>query len=116
MVTGSFELEKGCERNGMSLVDLFGFAGHIVHEEILAKGVGCGEVGFAAAHGGDLLDEVDEGIVAGKHEGVDHDAGAFAFVDLFKGLAAPERVRAKGGLVNPPSFKVDPAPLAAVVL
>ncbi len=45
--------------NGRSSVDLLGFAGHVVHEEILAEGVGSGEVGFAAAHFGDFLDEMD---------------------------------------------------------
>src|SRR5713101_6142513 len=63
------------------LVDLLGLAGHVVHEEILAEGIGRGEVGFAAAHFGDFLNEVHEGIVAGEHEGVDHDAGALALVD-----------------------------------
>src|SRR5260370_7880888 len=68
-------------------VDLLGFAGHVVHEEILAEGVGGGEIGFAAAHCCDFLDEVHEGIVAGEHEGVDHHAGALGLLDFFHRLA-----------------------------
>src|SRR5260370_35853199 len=68
-------------------VDLLGFAGHVVHEEILAEGVGGGEIGFAAAHRCDFLDEVHEGIVAGEHEGVDHHAGALGLLDFFHRLA-----------------------------
>ncbi len=56
----------------------FHAAGHEVHEEIVAEGLRGGEVGFAAAHGADLLDELHEREVAGEHEGVDHDVGAFA--------------------------------------
>src|SRR6266850_1439643 len=81
-------------------VDLFGFAGHVVHEEILAEGVGRGEVGFAAAHLGDLLDELDKGIVAGEHEGVDHDAGALALVDFLESLADNEGIEAEGVFVD----------------
>ncbi len=40
-------------------MDLLGFAGHVVHEEILAERVGRGEVGLATAHFGDFLDEMD---------------------------------------------------------
>src|SRR6267143_5779834 len=87
------------------LVDLLGFAGHVVHEEILAEGVGSGEVGFAAAHGGDFLDKVDEGIIAGEHEGVDHDAGALAFVYFFEGLADDEGVESEGVFVDAAIFE-----------
>ena len=86
-------------------MDLFGFAGHVVHEEILAEGVGSGEVGFAAAHFGDLLDEVDEGIVAGQHKGVDHDAGTLALVDFFEGLADDEGVETEGVFVDAAVFE-----------
>jgi len=82
------------------LVDLFGFTGHVVHQEILAEGVGSGEVGFAAAHFGDFLDEVDKRIVAGEHEGVDHDAGALALVYFFEGLADDEGIESKGIFVD----------------
>src|SRR6266853_6522672 len=91
--------------NGRSSVDLLGFAGHVVHEEILAEGVGSGEVGFAAAHFGDFLDEVDQGIVAGQHESVDHDAGALAFVHFFERLADDEGVEAESVFVDAAVFE-----------
>src|SRR5204862_8055431 len=86
--------------SGERSVDVYGVAGHVVQEEILAEGVGSGEVGFAAAHFGDLLDEVDEGIVAGQHNGVDHDAAALALVDVFEGLADHERNENESGYVG----------------
>src|SRR6267142_2825924 len=63
--------------SGERLVDLFGFAGHVVHE----------------------------GVVAGKHEGVDHDAGALAFVYFLEGLADDERVEAESVFVNAAVFE-----------
>ena len=84
---------------------LFGFAGHVVHKEILAEGVGSGEVGFPAAHFGDFLDEVDEGIVAGEHESVDHDAGALAFVYFFESLADDEGIEAECVFVDAAVFE-----------
>ena len=67
---------------------MYGFhaAGHEVHEEVAAEVFGGGEVGFAAAHGRDLLDELDEGEVLREHERVDHDVGALAAGDLFEGF------------------------------
>src|SRR5581483_2934504 len=65
------------------LVDLFRAAGHEVHEQIVAESLGRGEVGLAAAHGGDLLHELDELEVVGEHEGVDHDVGTLAAANLF---------------------------------
>ena len=35
-------------------------AGHEVHEQVVTQRLWCGEVGFAAAHGTDLLDELDQ--------------------------------------------------------
>ena len=96
--------EERREERGVWLVDLFGFAGHVVHEEILAESVGSGEVGFAAAHFGDFLHEVDERIIAGEHEGVDHDAGALALVDLFESLADDERIQSEGIFVDTAVF------------
>ncbi len=86
-------------------MDLLGLAGHVVHEEILAEGIGRGEVGFAAAHFGDFLDEVHQRIVAGEHEGVDHDACAFTFVHFFQGLADDEGVEAEGVFVDAAVFE-----------
>jgi len=59
-----------------------------------------GEVGFAAAHGADLLDELDEGEVLREHEGVDHDVGAFAAGDLFEGFGDDEGIEAEGVFVD----------------
>src|SRR5438445_5829369 len=98
------------------LVDLFGFAGHVVHEEILAEGVGSGEVGFAAAHFGDFLDEVDERIIAGEHEGVDHDAGALALVYFFEGLADDEGIEAKGIFVDAAVLESEAEGLPSVIM
>src|SRR5258708_5046302 len=86
-------------------VDLLGFAGHVVHEEILAEGVGGGEIGFAAAHCCDFLDEVDQGIIAGEHESVDHDSGALALVDFFEGLADDKGIEAESVLVDTAVFE-----------
>src|SRR6266436_6228281 len=94
------------------LVDLSGFAGHVIHEEILAEGVGSGEVGFAAAHFGDFLDEMDEAVVAGEHEGVDQDAGALALVHFFESLADYERVEAEGIFVDAAVFEGESGGLA----
>ena len=63
-------------------MDGFHAAGHEVHQEVVAEGLGGGEVGFAAAHGGDFLDELHEGEVAGEHEGVDHDVRTLAASDF----------------------------------
>ena len=71
----------------------------------MAESVGSGEVGFAAAHLGDFLDEVDQAVVAGEHEGVDHDAGALAFVDFFERLADDERIEAEGVFVDAAVFE-----------
>ena len=71
---------------GEGLVDGLHAAGHEVHEQVVAKGLRRGEVGFAAAHGADLLDELHELEVGGEHEGVDHDIGALAAGNLFEGL------------------------------
>ena len=74
------------------LMNRFHAAGHEVHEEIVAEILRGGEVGFAAAHGADLLDELHEGEVVGEHEGVNHDVAALAARDLFKGLGDDERI------------------------
>ena len=63
---------------GPGLVDGPRLSRHIVHEEILAERVRCGEVGLAAAHLGDLLHELNQAKVGSEHKGIDHYAGAFA--------------------------------------
>ena len=82
------------------LVDLFGAAGHEVHEEIVAECLWGGEVGFAAAHGGHFLNKLDELEFVGEHEGVDHDAGALAAADFFEGFGDDDGVEAEGVFVD----------------
>ena len=86
-------------------VDLLGFALHVIHQQILAEGVRRGEVGLAAAHFRDFLDEVDEAVIAGEHKGIDHDAGALALVDFFERLADYEWIQTEGVFVNAAVFE-----------
>lgn len=55
---------------------------------------------------------MDEGIIAGEHEGVDHDAGAFAFVDFFEGLADDEGIEAESVFVDAAVFESERGRLA----
>ncbi len=71
-----------------------------------------GEVGFAAAHLRDFLDEIDEGIVGGQHESVDHDVGALAFVDFFEGFADHEGIEAESVFVDAAVFEGERGGLA----
>ena len=59
---------------------------HVIHQQVLAEGVGCGEVRFASAKFGYFLHEVNQAVVAGKHECVDQDSGAAAAAHFFEGL------------------------------
>ena len=90
----------------------FHSSGHEVHEQIVAEGLRCGEVGFAATHGRDRLHELHEGEVAGEHEGVDHDVGAFTAADFFEGFGDDEGVEAEGVLVDAAVGKSERAGLA----
>src|SRR5713101_9137115 len=76
-----------------------------MHEEILAERVWRRKVAFAAAHFGDFLDEVDQGIVTRKHEGVDHDSRPLALVHFFQGLADDEGVEPECILVDATVFQ-----------
>ena len=78
--------DKQCVHDAFvsSLIDVLHAAAHEVHQKIIAKRLRRGEVGLAAAHGADLLDELHEREVVGEHEGVDHHAGTLAAVDLFE--------------------------------
>jgi len=60
------------------LVDRLGFAGHIVHQQILAERIWGGEIRLSAAHLRNLLDKLNQAIVAGQHEGVDENSRALA--------------------------------------
>ncbi len=53
------------------LVDRLGLPRHVIHQQVLPQRVGRGEVGFAAAHLGDFLDELHQAIIGREHEGVD---------------------------------------------
>src|SRR5690348_14744376 len=86
-------------------VNVFGFFLEVIHEEILAEGVWRGEVGFAAAKLGDFLDEVNEAVVAGEHEGVDEDAGAAALGNFFECLSDDEGIEAEGVFVDTAVFE-----------
>ena len=55
-----FTIGNASREFGMGLVDGSGFALHIIHQEVFAQRVRGGEVGLAAAHFGDLLDELHE--------------------------------------------------------
>ena len=85
-------------------MDLLGFALHVVHQQVLAKCIGRGEVGFAAAHFGDFLHEVHQAVISGQHERIDQDAGAFALVYFLECLADYERIEAEGIFVNAAVF------------
>ena len=88
-------------------MNLARFARHVVHEEVLTEGVWRREIGFASAHFGDFLDEVDKAVVTGEHEGVDQNAGALAFVDFFESLADNERIEPEGVFVNATVFQSE---------
>src|SRR5579859_186255 len=53
------------------LMNSFGFSRHVVHQQVLAQGIGRREVGLAAAHLGHFLDELHQAVIAGQHEGID---------------------------------------------
>src|SRR5579864_7995622 len=95
----------GKNRRKPGSVDLLGFALHVIHQEVLPESVRRSEIGFAAAHFGDFLDEVDEAIVAGEHERIDHNAGALALIDFFERLADHEGVQTESIFVDAPVFE-----------
>ena len=66
-------------------MDVAGFLADVVHQQVLAEGVGSSEICFAAAELGNFLNEVDEAVVAGQHERVDQDSGALA-LGLLRGF------------------------------
>src|SRR4051794_16350055 len=63
---------------GERLVNGLGFARHVVHQQILPKRIGSGEVRLAAAHLGDFLHELYQAIIRGQHESIDQDARPLA--------------------------------------
>ena len=82
-----------------------GLTRHVIHEEILAEVVRSREVSLTFAHLRNFLDEIDERVVAGEHECIDHNAGALAFVYLFERFANDERIKAERILVNAVVFE-----------
>ena len=79
-------------------MDIASLFADVVHEQILAEGVGRGEVGLAAAEFGDFLDEVDQAVIAGEHESIDENPGAFALRNFFQSLGDDQRIQAKAFL------------------
>ena len=77
----------------------------VIHQQILAKRVRSSEIGFAAAKLSNLLDEVDEAVVARQHESVDENPGAFAFRNFFKRLRDYKRIKSERVLVDPAVFQ-----------
>ncbi len=73
---------------------------HVVHQQVLAKRVRRGEVGFATAHFSDLLDEVDQVGIARQHEGVDQDSGLAAVGNLLQRLSNHVRIKPERVLVD----------------
>src|SRR5215471_2170719 len=94
------------------LMNVTGFSLQEIHKQVLPEVVGGGEVGFAAAHLRDFLNEIDERIVGGQHEGIDHDVGALAFVYFFQSFADHERIEAKRVLVDAAVFERERGRLA----
>src|SRR5262249_9740308 len=54
---------------------------------------------------GNFQEKINEGIVAGEHESIDHDAGALAFVHFFERLADDEGIEAESVFVNAAVFE-----------
>src|SRR5215472_9961275 len=94
------------------LMNVTGFSLQEIHKQVLPEVVRGGEVGFAAAHLRDFLNEIDERIVGGQHEGIDHDVGALAFVYFFQSFADHERIEAKRVLVDAAVFERERGRLA----
>src|SRR5687767_13352511 len=70
----------GIVAGSMTSVNRPRFPIHVVHEHVLAQGVRRGEVRLAATDRGDAPHERHQVVIAGEHEGVDHDARFLARV------------------------------------
>src|ERR1700689_41050 len=86
-------------------VDIPRFLSYVIHQQVLPKSVRRREVCLAAAELRDFLHEVDEAVIAGKHKGVDQNAGAFALRHFLERLRNHERVEPEGILVDGPVFE-----------
>lgn len=74
---------------------------HIIHQQILAQRVGSREVGFAATDLRHSLDEIDEVVIPGQHEGVDEDARLAALGDFLERFLDDDGIEAEGVSVDP---------------
>ena len=86
-------------------VDVASFALHEIHKQILAEILRGREVCFAAAHLRNFLNKVDQRIIRGQHEGIDHDVGALAFVYFFERFADHEWIEPKSIFVDAAVFE-----------
>ena len=86
-------------------MDGFGFAGHVIHQQVLPECVRRSEIGFAAAHFRDLLHKLNQSIFRRQHEGVDQNAGALTLGNLLQGLAYHHGVESEGILINSAIFE-----------
>src|SRR5215831_16469892 len=91
--------------SGGRLMNMPRLAAYIIHQQILAERVGRGEVSFPAAKLRNLLDEVDQVVIASQHEGVDQDSCALALGHFFDCLRDDERIEAEGILVDTAVFE-----------
>ncbi len=91
-------------------MDLAGFAGNVIHQQVLAESVGSCEVGLAPAHLRDFLNELHQAVIARQHERVNHDSRALALVDFLERLADNEGVQAERVFVD--SSVLESAPKA----
>src|SRR5580700_4482141 len=77
----------------------------VIHQEVLPERVGSSEVGLAAAKFSNLLDEMDQAVVARKHESIDQDARALALRNFFHRLRDDQRVQSESVFVNASIFE-----------
>jgi len=77
------------------LVNVARFFLHIIHQQILAEGVGSGEIRFAPTEFRHFLHEVDEAVVARQHKRVDQNSGFSAAAHFFQCLRDDERIETK---------------------
>ena len=86
-------------------VNIPGLLTDVIHQKVLPERVRRREVGLAAAKLRDFLHEVNEAVIAGKHKGVDQNAGAFALGHFFERLRNYKRIEPEGILVNAAVFE-----------
>src|SRR5579885_265966 len=72
-----------------------------INQDELRQVAGRGEVGFTLSHRRHLLDELDEVVVRGEHEGVNHDARLAARLNLAQRRLHHDGVAAHRVLVEP---------------